>query len=402
MNILQGKHKAILTCWKKITKIVIGGTISIIFLIQIISGCSSMGSDLEDKRIKKYSTSNNYDVKNEKFVNRKSGIIEKMTKENMSVSVILDFLKKRKGSAPDRLLPQLKPNMENFLKPSKDLKTIWFGHSSFLLNMDWIIILVDPVFSGAAAPVKFLVRRFQAPALSLEELPEIDYVLISHDHYDHLDMDSIKFFRDKNTQFITPLGVGAHLEGWGIEPKRIIEKDWWEETSLEKIKFIATPAQHFSGRGLFDRNCTLWASWVIQSENNNIYFSGDSGYDIHFKNIGAKYGPFDVAFLESGQYNKNWKQVHMLPTQAAQAYRDLKAKKYFPVHWGMFVLSTHTWYDPIKQLFKISKQHGLNLIVPKLGQIVNLSKDFNNEYWWESRTVILQQRERKQFVSLHE
>jgi L-ascorbate metabolism protein UlaG (beta-lactamase superfamily) len=359
--------------------------VKVLLILFLITGCGAMGTNPDEDRITKFKKSKNYDAKENVFVNRRPKLIEQMWSKNMSFSNFYKFFKGVADARPKEKMPEIKPDMQEFLRPSKDLKAIWFGHSSFLLNMDGKIILVDPVFSGSAAPISFMVKRFQGPVLGLKELPTIDYVLISHDHYDHLDMESIKFFEDKKTQFITPLGVGAHIEGWGIDPERIVEKDWWQEEVFEGVKFIATPAQHFSGRGLFDRNKTLWASWVIQSENHNIYFSGDSGYDIHFKEIGEKLGPFDVAFLESGQYNEKWEEVHMLPKQALQAYTDLGAKKYFPVHWGMFVLAMHTWYDPMEQLFKLSKGKDVNLVVPKIGQIVNFSEQFINEPWWSPK-----------------
>lgn len=352
-----------------------------------LMGCSVFGTSPDSKRISKYQDSKNFDGEQKVFKNRRQGLIQEMWDRNMSLKNIFSFFKERKNAQPNFKLPEVKPDMEKFLQDDGELKTIWFGHSSFLLNMNGKIILVDPVFSNAASPVSFAVNRFQAPILSLEELPEIDYILISHDHYDHLDMESIKFFKDKKTPFITPLGVGSHIEGWGIAANRIIEKDWWQDFEQDGIKFIATPAQHFSGRGLFDRNETLWASWVIQSKDHNVYFSGDSGYDVHFKDIGDKYGPFDVAFLESGQYNEKWEEVHMLPKDAVKAYKDLKAKKYFPIHWGMFVLAYHTWFDPIEQLFNLSIQNDVNLVTPKIGQMVNLKEDFQNELWWQPKVT---------------
>lgn len=356
-----------------------------LIIITLIAGCGAMGTSPKEKRIEEFKKSKNYNAKDKIFINRIPNVMDAMYKRSMNFKAFWEFIKGVENARPDKKMPEVKPNIAEFLKPSSDLKSIWFGHSTFLLNMDGKIVLVDPVFSGSASPVSFAVKRFQAPVLKMSELPEIDFVLISHDHYDHLDMESIKFFEKAETKFITPLGVGTHIEGWGIDRKRIIEKDWWEVEEFEGVKFIATPAQHFSGRGIFDRNKTLWASWVLQSKNHNIYFSGDSGYDVHFKDIGDKYGPFDVAFLESGQYNKKWEEVHMLPDQALQAYEDLGAKKYFPVHWGMFVLAEHTWYDPIEQLFNLSKGKKVDLVVPKIGQIVNFSEQFINEPWWSPK-----------------
>lgn len=369
-------------------KVIIGSLILVVFGGVMLVGCSALGTSPGKDKVEKFKDSKNYNAEKEVFDNRIPNLRDEMMKKNkFTFSSLMEFLKKMKTLQPTSKLPEMKPNLEEFLKPSKDLKTIWFGHSSFLLNVDGKIVLVDPVFSGSAAPVSFMVKRFQAPVLSLEELPPVDYILISHDHYDHLDMDSIKFFEEKSTKFITPLGVGSHIEGWGIPRERIIEKDWWEIEEFEGIKFISTPAQHFSGRGLFDANKTLWSSWVIQSENHNIYFSGDTGYDTHFKDIGEKYGPFDVAFLETGQYNEKWAEVHMLPEQAVDAYKDLKAKKYFPIHWGMFILSEHTWYDPAEKIFNLSKENNIDLVAPKIGQMVNFSNTPKVEKWWEITTI---------------
>lgn len=352
------------------------------FVIISSEGWISMGTIPSEEKVREFQNSKNYNATKGEFTNRKPNIIDEMWDRNLNFKNIIDFLKGGENKAPSKSLPEVKPDLAEFLKPCSDLKAIWFGHSSLILNLGGTIVLVDPVFSSAAAPVSFVTKRFQPPVLKLNELPEIDYILISHDHYDHLDMESIKHFKDKKANFVTPLGVSSHLEGWGIAPERIVEKDWWETAKFDDVKFIATPAQHFSGRGIFDRNKTLWASWVIQSENHNIYFSGDSGYDIHFKDIGVKYGPFDVAFLESGQYNEQWREVHMFPEDAALAYKDLKAKKFFPIHWGMFVLSKHPWNDPAKQLHILSKTNQIDLVVPKLGQLVNFSDGFQLDEWW--------------------
>ncbi len=341
------------------------------------------GSRPTEEEKKKFAQSSHYNAEEGIFHNRRPQLVREMRKRTFTFKLLKDFFSEGVDRTPTKPLPEVKPDIAAFLMPSDDLKVIWFGHSSFILNFGGKIILVDPVFSGSAAPLSFMVKRFQKPVLEMSDLPEIDYVLISHDHYDHLDMTSVHFFKDKKAEFITALGVGAHLRGWGIDSSRIIELDWWQEVKLEGLDIIAAPAQHFSGRSGLRDNETLWASWVLRNQDLNIYFSGDSGYDTHFKDIGDKYGPFDIAFMESGQYNVLWKEVHMLPEEAVQAYFDLRAKRFFPVHWAMFKLALHTWYDPIAQLQKAAIDKGVNLVSPKLGQTVIVNDEYKNEVWWE-------------------
>jgi len=348
----------------------------------MFNSCGTFGSRPEGSYLDNILKSPHYNSEKKSFVNRRPKTEMKKDNEEMGFGFVFEWFAGVKDSEPKSALPEVKPNLKDFLEPSKELKVIWFGHSTFLLNMSGKIVLVDPIFSGAASPFSFMVKRFQRPVLDLNELPEVDTIVISHDHYDHLDMESIKFFVDKKTKFVTPLGVGSHLRKWGVQPERISELDWWEKKELGGVSFIATPAQHFSGRGVFDADQTLWASWVIQNKDHNIYFSGDSGYDTHFKTIGDKYGPFDLAFIENGQYNDKWKDVHMMPDQAAQAYFDLRAKKYFPIHWGMFKLSMHTWYDPIVEISNIADMRDINLVSPKLGEIISITDDLKTDRWW--------------------
>lgn len=358
---------------------------AIVVGVLLLSGCSSFGTRPNEKEKKRFRQSKQFNSKEGVFQNRRPGIIKEMKKRAMSWKVIKEFFSAGKDRVPADKLPEVKPDIDHFLANSENIKVIWFGHSSFLLNVDGKIILVDPVFSNSASPVSWMVQRFQKPVLELNELPEIDYILISHDHYDHLDMDSIKFFIEKKAHFIAPLGVGSHLRGWGVPSDRVVERDWWETESFDGIEFVATPAQHFSGRDGIHENETLWASWVIKTNKHSIYFSGDSGYDTHFKEIGDKYGPFDVAFLETGQYDEKWREVHMLPDEGAAAYKDLKAKKYFPVHWAMFELALHKWYDPIEKLFKFSKEGQIDLVAPKIGQLVHINQETHLEVWWKSK-----------------
>ena len=351
-------------------------------LAMILLGCAPLGTRPSDADIERFSSSANYDVDKEQFENRLPGTMEAMNKRIYSFDSLKAWWDGPAQGHPPGLLPSQRPDLNAFCATDATLKIIWLGHSSFLLNMDGSIVLVDPVFSGAAAPVPFFVRRFQDPPIALRELPPIDYVLISHDHYDHLDMETVQFFTDSETQFVVPLGVANHLIGWGIAAERTTEKDWWEVATFPDLTFIATPAQHFSGRDGIHPNETLWASWVIQSSQHAVYFSGDSGYDTHFQTIGERYGPFDVAFLDSGQYNERWREVHMFPEEAMQAARALRAQHHFPVHWGMFELALHDWDEPIRQLAELRDENSVPLLTPQLGEILTVPGPPTSEAWW--------------------
>ena len=220
--------------------------------------------------------------------------------------------------------------------------------------------------------------------IEIESLPQIDVVILSHDHYDHLDYGSIIKLKDKVGMFYVPLGLGAHLIEWGVPIERVKELDWWEEIVHDRLVFKCAPAQHFSGRGMTDRMNTLWASWVIQSEKENIFFSGDSGYGNHFKAIGEKYGPFDFAMIECGQYNDLWSDIHMFPEETAQAAVDLEAKRMMPIHWGAFKLALHEWTDPVERVIKKAKELKVEIVVPQIGSEVNMKNPIIDEIqWWK-------------------
>lgn len=264
---------------------------------------------------------------------------------------------------------------------------VWFGHSAFLLQIDGKTVLIDPMFGAVPAPHPLLGgKRFSDDLpIEIEKLPKIDAVLISHDHYDHLDYGSIKKLMHKVDRFYTPLGLGVHLTKWGVEKEKIVELDWWQEAELEGLVFASTPAQHFSGRGLTDRDKTQWCSWVIQSNTERIFFSGDSGYADHFKEIGQKYGPFDFAMMECGQYNKLWHEIHMFPEETALAGVDVKAEKVMPIHWGAFKLAPHAWTDPINRVIAKAEELNLELVIPEIGKPTNISEkmpEYNT--WWKN------------------
>lgn len=293
------------------------------------------------------------------------------------------FFEKDKNVSPKDVLPSKKINLKT-LPPEEDI-LVWFGHSSYFMQVDGKKILVDPVLSGNASPFTFTTHSFKgADVYTVDELPDIDYLFISHDHYDHLDYRTVKALRNRVQKVITGLGVAVHLERWGYDAANIIERDWNEEIVLEEGFIVNTaPARHFSGRG-FKRNGTLWMSFVLTTPMRRIYLGGDSGYDTHFAEIGNKFGPFDMVILENGQYGKNWKYIHMLPEEVVQAAIDLKAKKLFPVHWAKFALSVHSWDEPIRRLVAESEKRNMPVIHPLIGEPVNLNNTQQTTKWWES------------------
>ena len=291
---------------------------------------------------------------------------------------------KSKRAKPLDIILSLKTNLHN-LHPNKNI-FVWFGHSSYFMQVDGKKILVDPVFSGAASPIKATTRSFKGTDVyTTDDIPEIDYLFLSHDHWDHLDYETIIKLKPKINKIITGLGTGEHLESWGFDINSIIEKDWNEEI-IPDTGFIVntTSARHFSGR-LFKRNKALWLSFVLKTPTMKIYIGGDSGYDTHFKETGDKYGPFDLAILECGQYHKYWKHIHMMPEEVITAAEDLKARKIIPVHWAKFSLALHDWDDPIKRVVAEAKRRNIEILHPMIGEEVDLKSDSQTfSEWWKS------------------
>lgn len=296
--------------------------------------------------------------------------------------LLKNHAQKPKTAQPAKELPHFKIDLKklDYAKPT----IIWFGHSSYLIHSKGFNILVDPVFSGNASPVTFFGKSFPGTdTYKPEDFPPIDILLLTHDHYDHLDYKTILKLNKKVDKIITSLGVGAHLEYWGIDKNKITEMDWWDRHQVNaEIEFTATPARHFSGRGL-TRAKTLWSSFVLKMHGYKIFLGGDSGYDKQFKLIGEKFGGFHLAFLECGQYGENWPYIHMHPEETIQAAKDLNAEMIIPVHWGKFVLANHEWNEPIEIFTATAQQQNQKFAAPMIGQPFTIDEDFEQNLWWQ-------------------
>ncbi len=340
-------------------------------LFLLIVGCSSFGSSPSGERLERIKKSPNY--KDGMFINEMKTV--KLTQSQWSL-----FFKFFFGGS-DRREPEnppaiIKLGANDFAESvEKGYRVTWLGHSTMLVEISGKIILIDPVFSKRTSPFQTMgPKRFHEVPIKIAELPKIDAVVISHDHYDHLDQLSIEELESKTDMFVMPLGVGAHLEVWGIDKKKIKEYDWWQKLEVGEVTLVCTPARHFSGRGVFDENHTLWASWVIKSKDYSIYYSGDSGPMKTYTDIGEKYGPFDLTMIQLGAYGKFWPYIHMTPEEAMVAHKQLKGKILLPVHWGTFDLGLHAWDEPMLRTIEAAKNSRVPYLMPRPGQQLTLNK----------------------------
>jgi L-ascorbate metabolism protein UlaG (beta-lactamase superfamily) len=263
-------------------------------------------------------------------------------------------------------------------------QSLWrLGHSTMLLKLDGKFWLTDPVFSERASPFQFIgPKRFHETPLTIDELPPIAGVILSHDHYDHLDHAAILKLAPKVAQFLTPLGVGQRLIDWGVPAEKVQQFDWWQGTTIGGLRLVATPAQHFSGRSLSDGNSTLWASWVLMTADTRIFFSGDTGYFAGFKEIGERFGPFDLTMIETGAYDPAWPYVHMQPEQSLQAHLDVRGRHLMPIHNGTFDLSFHPWTEPFERISALAATAGVPLTAPHMGERLDLRAPAPSTSWW--------------------
>lgn len=301
--------------------------------------------------------------------------------------ILNQFLwQKSDHAVPQKAIPFKKLKKADFdILPLSGLRITWLGHSTVLIEIDGYRILTDPVWSRRASPVSFAgPKRFFDLPLELKDLPSIDAVVISHNHYDHLDEKTIKAIKDKVPLFIVPLGVGRHLEGWDVEPYKIIELDWWQAKKIKSLSITATPARHFSGRSaatMFS-NDTLWAGFAIATTKHKVYFSGDTAMFPEFEEIGKRLGPFDIAMIETGAYNHLWSDVHIGPEQAVVANSMAKGRLLMPIHWGTFDLSMHTWTEPAERIIKAAEAKKIRLVIPKPGEAFEPAKPPELKRWW--------------------
>lgn len=340
---------------------------------------AKFGKHPAGERLKQIKQSSNY--KNGAFQNQ--SVTPDLTDGATYYSVTKEFLfGKNKRVKPIHAVPSTKTDLLNLNINENVL--VWFGHSSYFIQLDGKRILVDPVLSGAASPFSFSVKAFKGTdRYTTDDIPEIDYLFISHDHYDHLDYKTIVKLKPKIKKVICGLGTGEHFEHWNYDANKIIERDWHEKISLN-AGFIAhtVPSRHFSGRGL-KRNQTLWTSYVLQTPTMQIFIGGDSGYDKHFAEIGKTFGSFDLAILENGQYDKSWKHIHLMPHEILLAAKDLNAKRILPVHSSKFALGNHAWDEPLKLITENNKSENLNIITPMIGEQVNLNDTMQQfSQWW--------------------
>lgn len=338
------------------------------------------GGTPDQTSLAKIQASTNFDKTAQIFVNLEETPIQTAEEPITIPQWIWKTLNPPKGKKPSEPLPSVKLDNSKWQNGS----VAWLGHSTTLFQTQGKRFITDPVFHYAS-PVPFIIEPFaMTHQPSISDLPEIDVVLISHDHYDHLDYQTIKVLKDKVPHFVVPLGVKAHLQRWGVSDEKIIELDWDEKTEIAGIEIILVPSRHFSGRKLNSNFSTLWGGYVIKSPDLSLYFSADSGYGSHYNERVAKYAPFDFAMVENGAYNTRWSLIHSFPEQTVQAAQEVQAVRVMPIHWGKFDLAEHQWKEPIERFLAQAEKDNLQFATPKIGQVFNIFEALPQEKWWES------------------
>lgn len=355
------------------------GLLLLAFAGAYLSGWTAMGARAEGERLARMDRSQQWT--GEAFTN-----VLPSLEPDFWPAMSAWFTQSSPHSVPDEPPPTIARRAAEFANPPvSGLRITWLGHSTLIIEIDGHRVLVDPVWGDRASPFTWMgPQRFHAPPLPWDELPSIDAVLISHDHYDHLDYPTIRRLIDRDIPLLVPLGVGAHIAHWGIPEEWIIEHDWWEEFQLGDLRLVATPSRHFSGRSMMmtDRNATLWAGWALIGPEHRVYYSGDTAMFPGFREIGERLGPFDATMIESGAYNQLWRDVHVGPEQAVQAHVMVGGEVMIPVHWGTFDLALHGWTEPMERVLVAAQKYGVTVATPIAGQSIEPATVAPPTRWW--------------------
>ena len=352
------------------------GLLALALAPALMGAYSASGASAKDGRLAAIEASPNW--KEGRFVNT-------LPQSDIDLApIFMSWFRRPARTVPQVALPIVTRRGQDFAtSPASGLRITWLGHSTLLVEIDGYRVLVDTVWAERASPFASAgPKRFHAAPLPLDQLPEIDAVVISHDHYDHLDHPTMVALRDWETVFVVPLGVGAHLERWGIPLERIVEMDWWDRYAVGKLEIVMTPARHASGRHFFDGNRTLWAGYAFLAPSQRVFFSGDTGMFPGIQEIGARLGPFDIAMIEVGAYAQSWADWHMGPEQAVEAHTLLGGEVLLPIHWGLFNLSTHGWTEPIERVLMAAEGKGVTVWSPRPGESLEVGRPLRNERWW--------------------
>lgn len=336
------------------------------------------GGKLTPKHVERYAQSPHWNGK--KFVNAVPTSMDLSVKD--MPKLIREQFRKDAHREPAAPLPVEAFDLAAF-NSHNEFTYIWYGHSAFLMKMDGVTFAIDPMMGPDAAPIgPMRTKRFSENTLDIiDNWPPLDAVLFTHDHYDHLDYASIQKLKEKVGHWYVALGVGRHLERWGVSTADITEMDWWDQANLGSVQLTFTPSRHFAGRGPTDRAKSFWGGWVLKTESENIYFTGDGGFAGHFEEVGKRFGPFDLCFTECGQYNEKWRPIHMFPEESVQAAIQSNSAKAIPYHWGGFRLALHAWTDPVEEFIQHAEEKDLTYQLPRLGA-VNTVANGNTEKWW--------------------
>nr|WP_293994876.1 MBL fold metallo-hydrolase [uncultured Fusobacterium sp.] len=360
-------------------------------LINLFLKTKAFGKLPSGERLEKIKLSKNYNLEKAEFEYPIPTILLGTSKNKESANKLSAKLKRlyqfatgkdeAENTVPNKPIPSVKTNL--FKLDIKENLIVWLGHSSLYLQLEGNRILVDPVLEKAF-PLPFAMKAFEGSDIfKSKDIPEIDILILTHDHWDHLNYPTIMGIKNRVKKFIVPLGVGEHLEHWGINKENIIETDWWETISLKELKIHTLPARHFSGRG-FIRNKSLWASFLIETKDSKLFFNGDSGYGPHYKEIGEKFKNIDFVAMEAGQYNSDWANIHIHPEEILLALNDLNTQRFLPIHNSKFKLSKHNWYEPLDRLDTLIENTNIHMQTPLIGEIIYLNKKDKFSKWWKS------------------